>query len=187
MPLLDHFGWLAPHYDRFISTPEDGVLADLLGLPYAGDLLDAGGGTGRIAATLAGKVERVVIADESLAMLGQAQAKGCCEAVGGTTERLPFRDGAFGRIIVVDAYHHLGDQAASLHELWRVLAVGGRLVIEEPDIDRFAVKLVALAEKLLLMRTRFVRAEAIAAGLEALGGRTEITRQEQTCWVTGVK
>ncbi len=187
MPLLDHFSWLAPHYDRFISTPEDGMLVELLGLPFDGILLDAGGGTGRIAATLAGRVARLVIADESLAMLGQARAKGCCEAVGGLTERLPFGDGAFGRVIVVDAYHHLGDQQASLRELWRVLAPGGRLVIEEPDIDRFAIKLVALAEKLALMRSRFVRAEAIAAGLDALGGQTQITRQEHNAWVVGVK
>jgi ubiquinone/menaquinone biosynthesis C-methylase UbiE len=187
MPLFDHFSLLAPFYDRFISTPEDGLLAGLLGLPYDGTLLDAGGGTGRIAATLAGRVGGIVIADESLAMLGQAREKGCCQAVGGLTERLPFQDAAFGRVIVVDAYHHLGDQDASLRELWRVLAPGGRLVIEEPDIDRFAVKLVALAEKLLLMRTRFVRAEAIAAALVALGARTEIVRREHNAWVVGVK
>ncbi len=187
MPLLDHFDLLAPIYDRFISTPEEGVLMELLGLPYEGALLDAGGGTGRIAATLAGRVGRIVIADGSLPMLGQAREKGCCEAVGGLTERLPFRDDAFGRVIVVDAYHHLGDQAASLRELWRVLAPGGRLVIEEPDIDRFAVKLVALAEKLALMRSCFVRADRIAAALEALGARTEIVRQDHNVWVVGVK
>jgi demethylmenaquinone methyltransferase/2-methoxy-6-polyprenyl-1,4-benzoquinol methylase len=187
MPLLDHFDLLAPFYDRVISVPEDGVLVELLGLPFDGALLDAGGGTGRIAATLTGRVGRLVIADESLAMLGQARAKGCCQAVGGLTERLPFRDGGFGRVIVVDAYHHLGDQAASLRELWRVLAPGGRLVIEEPDIDRFAVKLVALAEKLALMRSRSVRAEAIAAGLEALGAQTRIVRQDHNAWVVGHK
>lgn len=187
MPLLDHFNWLAPYYDRFISTPEDGVLGELLGLPYDGTLLDAGGGTGRIAATLAGRVGGIVIADESLAMLGQAQAKGCCWEVGGLTERLPFRDGAFGRVIVVDAYHHLGDQPASLVELWRVLAPAGLLVIEEPDIDRFAVKLVALAEKLLLMRSHFVRAEAIAAEMEALGADARVVRQEHNAWVVGEK
>ena len=35
------------------------------------------------------------------------------------------------------------------------------MVIEEPDIRHFAVKLVALAEKLLLMRSHFLTIEQI--------------------------
>jgi len=35
----------------------------------------------------------------------------------------------------------------------RVLAPGGRLVIEEPDVERTPVRLIALAEKLALMRS----------------------------------
>ncbi|MEJ2013018.1 MAG: class I SAM-dependent methyltransferase [Anaerolineales bacterium] len=187
MPIFDHFDFLAPIYDRVIRAPGETPLFKLLDPPPPGWLLDAGGGTGRVAAALSERFEKVVIADGSLPMLGQAQAKGCCAAVVGYTERLPFSDGAFERVIVVDAYHHLADQRASLHELWRVLAPGGRLVIEEPDIDRFGVKLVALAERLALMRSRFVRAESIADALEQLGAQTRITRQEHNAWVVGEK
>jgi demethylmenaquinone methyltransferase/2-methoxy-6-polyprenyl-1,4-benzoquinol methylase len=48
-------------------------------------------------------------------------------------------------------------------ELFRVLAPGGLLVIEEPDLRRFAVKLIAVAEKLALMRSHFLAPDAIAA------------------------
>ena len=185
MPIFDHFDFLAPIYDRVIRAPGESPLFALLDPPPSGWLLDAGGGTGRVAAALSERFEKVVIADGSRPMLGQALAKGCCAAVAGYTERLPFSDGAFERVIMVDAYHHLSDQRASLDELWRVLAPGGRLVIEEPDIAVFGVKMVALAEKLALMRSHFVRPEAIAAGLEALGAATKIVRQDHNAWILG--
>ena len=185
MPIFDHFDFLAPIYDRVIRAPGESPLLELLSPPSPGWLLDAGGGTGRVAAALSERFERVVVADGSLPMLGQAQAKGCCAAVVGYTERLPFGDGVFERVIVVDAFHHLADQRASLLELWRVLAPGGRLVIEEPDIAIFGVKLVALAEKLALMRSHFVRPEAIASRLENLGAETRIVRQDHNAWIIG--
>jgi hypothetical protein len=42
-----------------------------------------------------------------------------------------------------------------------VLAHGGRMVIEEPDINHFLVKLVALGEKIALMRSRFIAPEQL--------------------------
>ncbi|OQY37129.1 MAG: hypothetical protein B6243_01300, partial [Anaerolineaceae bacterium 4572_5.2] len=66
-------------------------------------------------------------------------------------ERFPFPDNSFDRALVVDALHHFHNQEQAIAELVRVLKKGGRLVIEEPDIHRFAIKLVALAEKAALM------------------------------------
>ncbi len=62
---------------------------------------------------------------------------------------------------MVDALHHVLDSRQTAGELWRVLKAGGKIVIEEPDIRKFAVKLVAIAEKLLLMRSHFLSASAI--------------------------
>ena len=45
--------------------------------------------------------------------------------------------------------------------MFRVLKPGGLLVIEEPDIRTFGVKLIAIAEKLLLMRSHFLAPEEI--------------------------
>jgi hypothetical protein len=61
------------------------------------------------------------------------------------------------------------------------------MVIEEPDISVFAVKLIALVERVLLMRSRFRPAGDIAAGLGRLGGEARIVRQDHTFWVIGAK
>jgi ubiquinone/menaquinone biosynthesis C-methylase UbiE len=188
MPIFDHFDILAPLYDRLIRIPENDVLAQVVGLPITGRLLDAAGGTGRIAQQLVDRAGLVVIGDVSINMLRQTQQKDvlCC-AVGCETEKLAFADGSFERVIVVDAYHHLLDQDLSLQEFWRVLAPGGRLVIEEPDIRRFGVKLLALAEKLALFRSHFVLAEKIAKQLADFGARTRVIRDGATAWAVGEK
>ena len=184
---LDHFDLLAPLYDRIIRPPEEFRLKEIANLPTKGRLLDAGGGTGRIAGRLLDQVDGIVIADSSLKMLALAHDKGDFGTVGSHTEKLPFTDGSFARIIVVDAYHHLTDQGASLTELWRVLADGGRLVIEEPDIDRFAVKLIAIAEKMALMRSHFERADTIAEKLVDLGAEATIERENHAVWIIADK
>ncbi len=187
MPRLDHFDLLAPLYDRLISPPDAALFASLVGLPTSGLLLDAGGGTGRVAQQIKHMARAVVVADASRAMLAQAGDKAGLLPVACEVEALPLPGGAFARVIMVDAFHHLRDQTGSLHELWRVVAPGGRLVIEEPDIRRTAVKLVALAEKLLLMRSHFQPAERLAEGLQRLGAQVRIHREGHTAWVIGEK
>ncbi len=187
MPIFDHFSTLAPHYDRLIQPPQNDHLRSYVRLPSSGRLLDAGGGTGRIAQQLIGQVDQIIVADQSLKMLREAKEKGGLLAVGSETEQLPFPDGCFSRVLVVDAYHHLTDQGSSLVEFWRVLAPGGRLVIEEPDIDRFAVKLIALGEKLTFFQSHFERAEVIAERLNALDALIEIHRHDHNAWVIADK
>ncbi len=187
MPRFDHFDLLAPLYDRLISPPDAGILASLVDLPTSGLLLDAGGGTGRVAQQIKHLARAVIVADSSRAMLAQAGDKGDLLPVVCEVEALPLPDAAFARVIMVDAFHHLRDQSGSLRELWRVVARGGRLIIEEPDIRRAAVKLVALAEKLLFMRSHFQPAERLAQELQRLGAQVRIHRQGHTAWLIGEK
>jgi hypothetical protein len=65
----------------------------------------------------------------------------------------------------------------------RVLAPGGRLVIEEPDIAHLSVRFVALGEKLMLMRSRFRGPQAIGRMFEVHGGRVRIEQQAYTVWI----
>ncbi len=186
MPILDHFGVLAPFYDRVIQPKDPQVLWHLAELPARGWLLDAGGGTGRIAQFMRQQTDQVVVADLSLQMLQHAQAKGGLHAVGSHIEYLPFADGFFTRILMVDALHHVCDQTKTALELWRVLAPGGVLVIEEPDVRTFAVKLVAVAEKLALMRSHFLSPPAIAALFDpGLGAEVRLHAEQNgfNAWV----
>ncbi len=174
MPGLDHFGWLAPYYERFIKPRQEDPLHSVAGLPVAGSLLDAGGGTGRIAQSLVGLAGQVVVADLSLKMLKQAAGKDHLLAVNCHSEKLPFPVGYFERIIMVDALHHVCDQRQTARELYRVLAPGGRLVIEEPDVRVWGVKLIAIGEKLLLMRSHFLSPPRIAALFAGLSERVTV-------------
>jgi demethylmenaquinone methyltransferase/2-methoxy-6-polyprenyl-1,4-benzoquinol methylase len=159
---LDHFGLIAPLYNRTGPYTPSTVLLDALAIPDGASLLDAGGGTGRVAAGLRERSSPTVVADVSLKMLRYAGEKGL-PSVCGPAERLPFADGCFDRILMVDAFHHLEDQERAAYELFRVLAPTGRLVIVEPDIRRPAVVLIAIMEKVLLMRSHFLTADRILA------------------------
>lgn len=183
-PPFDHFGPIAGLYERFAQRFDVGDLADRLALPVDGWLLDAGGGTGRVAVALRPHVSRAVVVDFSHGMVRRAAGKPGIWAVRGVAESLPFPDDFFARVVVVDAFHHFHHHPQAARELWRVLAPGGRLVIEEPNIHKKVVKLVALTEKVLLMRSRFYPPEAIAAMFAALGGRTQVdTDHRFNAWV----
>jgi ubiquinone/menaquinone biosynthesis C-methylase UbiE len=183
MPLIDHFNLIAPHYDRWFQPAEPDKLRSILAIPASASVLDAGGGTGRISQSMRRSDSSFIVADESFGMLKQALHKHSLEPVCAHTERLPFPDGFFDRIVMVDALHHVLDSRQTTAELWRVLKAGGKLVIEEPDIRTFAVKLVALAEKLLLMRSHFLSASAIESFFTGPQARTGIERENHTVWV----
>jgi ubiquinone/menaquinone biosynthesis C-methylase UbiE len=187
MPLLDHFDILAPLYDRLIVNPEETKIIQLASLPTEGILLDAGGGTGRISQHLVQHVGQVIVLDSSIKMLTQAMCKNGLHAVGSETEHLPFSNDSFERVTMVDALHHVAQQKLSLQELWRVLKPGGILVVEEPDIQHFGVKMVALAEKLALFRSHFLSPERISRHLERLGAKTRIVREKPNAWIIAEK
>jgi demethylmenaquinone methyltransferase/2-methoxy-6-polyprenyl-1,4-benzoquinol methylase len=180
-----HFNWLAPFYDRVIPFVRLDQMLRVLDFPPASRLLDAGGGTGRVAAALRPYVDWIVIADVSFGMLTQARQKSL--AVTTTeTECLPFPDRTFDRVLMVDALHHVLNQAETICELYRVLKVGGKLVIEEPDFRTLAVKLIAVAEKLAFMRSHFLAPSQIAQLFPA-GAKVKIESEATTAWVIAEK
>lgn len=187
MTKRDGFDLLAPIYDLVFRRPVNSPLRETLRLPTTGTLLDVGGGTGRHAQAWVGLVDRVLVADASRPMLRRARAKPGLDTVACLAERLPLAKSCVARVVMVDAFHHLIDQRASLAELWRVLMPGGRIVIEEPDIRRGAVRWVARFERWAGMRSHFLPAEAIAALLIEHGAVVRVQRLGHNAWVIADK
>lgn len=183
MPIIDHFGIIAPFYDRVIPVRYAEKIIQMSGLPVAGAVLDAGGGTGRVAEVVKPLAAQTVVSDLSIKMLRQAQMKEGLGLACSHTECLPFVEGYFERVIMIDALHHVCDHAETARELWRVLKPGGWIVIVEPDINQFSVKLVALGEKVALMRSHFISPKKIAALFNYPEADVKIVKDGFNAWV----
>ena len=182
MPQFDHFAAIAPLYAR-VTYSKRNVMREIAKLPVKGTLLDVGGGTGRVSSAIRDFVDEVIIADVSFGMLKQAPRTQLRPVCGGS-ESLPFADNSFERVIMVDALHHVINHADSAREMFRVLKPGGLLIIEEPDIRTFGVKLIALAEKILLMRSHFLAPDAVMKLFSSVASEEKkIHAEDGTAWV----
>ncbi len=155
------FDFIAPFYDLAAKPREADGRLEFLRLPSHGRMFEAGGGTGRIALGFVSFIDVVVLGDLSFNMLRRAKLKPALHVLQHRVEALPFKEQTFDRILVVDAFHHFNDQERAIAELLRVLKNGGRLVIEEPNIESFAVKLIAIGERMLQMDSNILPVEKI--------------------------
>lgn len=181
--MLDHFGFLAPFYERFIKPKSPDILSEFLDLPVDGTLLDVGGGTGRVSGFLTDQAGKVIVADLSEKMLLQSHAKNGLTPVCSHAEKLPFPDNYFERVIMVDALHHVCNQKETAAELWRVVKPSGKIIIEEPDITHWGVKLVALGEKIALMRSHFLSPAKIKDLFHSQTNNLQIHTEGYNAWV----
>ncbi|MBO9361039.1 MAG: methyltransferase domain-containing protein [Thermoflexus sp.] len=183
------FEWVAPFYDVAIRFLDPRPLTRHLALPAEGRLLDLGGGTGRVAWALRGQVGTAVVADAAQGMLRVARRRPGLLSVQALAEHLPFPNASFDQVVIVDALHHFIDAGAAIREVARVLRPGGRLVVEEPDIRQWPVKGIALLERLLGLRSRFLPGEAVEALARSSGLQTRIERDRLSFrfWVIGLK
>lgn len=178
---IDHFGAIAPIFSRVEYSSLETMLKHA-NLPTPGSVLDAGGGTGRVAKAIRRYAKEVVIADPSLGMLREAD-QNHFQLACSNSEALPFMGEFFDRVIMVDVLHHVISQALTARELYRVLKPGGLIIIEEPDIRTFGVKLIAIAEKLLLMRSHFLSPDKVAALFSFDSSSTSIYADGGNAWV----
>ncbi len=97
----------------------------------AGRTLELGGGPGNLKSWIAGRpgAGPVVTTD----IVANPWLDAACDA-----QALPFADGAFANIVMVDVLHHIERPVRFLTEAVRVLRPGGRLVALEPAITPVA-------------------------------------------------
>ncbi len=112
-------------------------------------VLDVGCGPGHTALAFAARAAEVVALDLTDAMLEQGRRLAAARGLAnvrferGDAASLPFPAGAFDVVTSRLSAHHYADPAAVLHEVARVLAPGGRLLLvdcvapEEPARDTF--------------------------------------------------
>ena len=187
MKFFDHFDVLAPIYDIFIKERKDFDIQEYLSLPIPLKVLDSGGGTGRSSKYLSKHNIHIVVADLSFPMLSKAKNNHEITALCTLAEALPFEKNTFDQVMMVDALHHVYNQRKVIEELYRVLTSGGYLLIEEPNIEHWGVKLVALAEKIFLMRSKFLKPKVIASLLNGLGMDIRVVVENHTVWVVAQK
>jgi SAM-dependent methyltransferase len=163
--------------------------ARLAGARSGARVLDAGCGNGRHALPLAREGHRVVALDSSGVLLsaGRRAARGgpWPQFVRGSYAALPFAPGAFDAVLCLGtALGYLGEQGdrAALREFRRVLAPGGRLVIETLHRDELGARLRESEERplgrghTLRFERRFDRARGVmleAQRLEEGAGNCE--------------
>ena len=116
-----------------VALEEQTVHELLSELPAGSSVLDAGCGTGRHTAFLAGKGHDVVGIDSSPEMLAIAAAKvPAARFELAELERIPLPDGSIDAAVCGLVLSHARDIRPGVTELARILRPGGRLVISNP-------------------------------------------------------
>jgi ubiquinone/menaquinone biosynthesis C-methylase UbiE len=112
-------------------------------------VLDVACGAGKLVRAIASQVERAVGIDLSPGMIERARRQTTDEAPAGAdriefavgpSDRLPFGDSEFTAVITTTAFHHFPEPVASVREMARVLAPGGRILIGDSIRDTAPAK-----------------------------------------------
>ena len=129
-------------------------------------VLDLGCGPGGFLYTLApmcGHITGADISKEAIKVCRQTIKQNClknADAVDISGSALPFEDGSFDIVVMVDLIHHMSDILTSMVEVKRVLRPGGKLLIFEPNRCNPALFLMCALDRnerrLLMLGTKSV-------------------------------
>ena len=180
------FDRVARLYDRMMPAADRQSLTAALSRAD-GDIdriLDLGGGTGR--ATIAVDAGERTVVDISRPMLKRARTRtasgpgrptnpaGPLAALQGYAGQLAVGDNTVDAAIVVDAFHHMPEQAAVVDEARRVLRPDGVFVIREFDPSHPLGWVLARGEHAIAMNSTFYTPAELAELLADAGFAVEI-------------
>lgn len=173
-------------------------LLDAAGVTGGVRLLDAGTGTGTVAALATARGARVAAVDAEPGMAVRARHTAPAAGVAvGALPALPYRDGVFDAVVGNFVLNHVGTPAAAVAELRRVTRSGGRVAVTiwpypqselhglfgraARDADAVPVSLPRLAAEHDFPRTGAGLAGLLrAAGLAGVRARTVTWRHRTT-------
>lgn len=154
---INFFEKIAPLYDWFHFLRSGKTVSAIereLDLSSKDVVLDLAGGTGRVAVKLKNKVKKIFVIDASQRMLRVCACKNL-HGIHGFAEKIPFPNGFFNKIIIIDALHHFQNCEPAIAEIKRVLKNGGQLFIEEINPCGTFGKILKFVEKILRMNSHF--------------------------------
>ena len=134
------FDTVAPRYDLMNDLMSMGThrlwkrAFARMAAPRAGQVIvDLAGGTGDIAALMAGADRLVAVCDPSVAMMeaGRQRGRNALVWLAGAAERLPFADRTVDTLTISFGIRNVTDMPAALTEIRRVLKPGGRFLCLE--------------------------------------------------------
>jgi demethylmenaquinone methyltransferase/2-methoxy-6-polyprenyl-1,4-benzoquinol methylase len=182
---MGFFNWAAPfirrYGDRFTADDAETIAGWLRqAVEPGGRVLDVGGGSGQLAALLAGALQAyVTVLDPTAEIIAYVNATGRVSAVQGAAEKMPLPTDGFDAIVVIDAFHHFGEQTAAVAEFRRVVRDGGLVLVLDLDPRPLVMRLIALAERLVGEPATFMTPEEMCAFMAErdIEGRCEPLRK----------
>jgi ubiquinone/menaquinone biosynthesis C-methylase UbiE len=153
-------------------------LVDALGSAAKGTILDVACGPGIVTAALARQALEVVAFDVTPEMLKKAEQR--CAQAGvtnvkfrqGSAADLPFADATFDGVVTRLAVHHFSEPSRVFNEIFRVLPVGGTLVVADV-VSSEDVEEAALQNAIEILRdpshVRMLPSSELLSALEAAG------------------
>ena len=99
-----------------------------------------------------------------------AIVKNCnCSIVDGNIEHMPFTEDLFDKIIFLNHFNSFENEKKVLREIYRVLKIEGKLIIEETDPKSILTKLFMITKKILGFRCFFYYPQEIQRQFEKIG------------------
>ncbi len=139
--------WVGRNFENLADQIAISRLIDKIPPPHR-KIIDIGAGTGRISPLYGNKWQKMVLLDPSLDQLDIAKKRirnpDEISFVQGTTESIPLANDSCDAAICIRTFHYVNNPQKAIHEIKRILAPNGYLILEIPNKRHIKVRLRAL-------------------------------------------